>query len=266
MKYSNNTLFFHLDNNLLFSLRHFNLNFATHPSMMYLDKFVRALNSHKIPFIYTINAVPISYSLFCSECAKYLNLKTEEALKGIVFIIYDDPKPRYIKYPREEFQNWLNMRTGIWKTTLSVSTAAYKVAKRLKYNDFLELNEHIAMKSKVLLNSFEENFITLKLKCLINQLLVSGFLSECFKNTVFRLNGTQLNYLYFQGKTLHELVKVANEFKKGIDTRIAAEFNTPTQLDNSIVIGKTINTEFLEEESPLGFTFDQLKQLFITNG
>ncbi|MEE9379184.1 MAG: hypothetical protein V3V33_14250, partial [Candidatus Lokiarchaeia archaeon] len=60
--------------------------------------------------------------------------------------------------------------------------------------------------------------------------------------------------------------KIASEFKKGIDTRIAAEFNTPLQLKNFITIGQTINTEFLEEEVPLGFTSEQVKQLLITNG
>ncbi|GAH68600.1 unnamed protein product, partial [marine sediment metagenome] len=57
-----------------------------------------------------------------------------------------------------------------------------------------------------------------------------------------------------------------HEFKKGIDTRIAAEFNTPLQLKNFITIGQKINTEFLEEEIPLGFTSEQVKQLLITNG
>ncbi|MFX1453065.1 MAG: hypothetical protein ACFFCM_19680, partial [Promethearchaeota archaeon] len=57
-----------------------------------------------------------------------------------------------------------------------------------------------------------------------------------------------------------------NQFKKGVETRIAAEFNTPLHLENFITIGHTINTEFLENETPSGFTLKQLKQLLITNG
>ncbi|MEE9377442.1 MAG: hypothetical protein V3V33_05355, partial [Candidatus Lokiarchaeia archaeon] len=73
-----------------------------------------------------------------------------------------------------------------------------------------------------------------------------SILSKCLKNHLFRLNGSHLNYVYFQGKNLIEVAKIASEFKKGIDTRIAAEFNTPLQLKNFITIGQTINTEFLE--------------------
>ncbi|MFW9878072.1 MAG: hypothetical protein ACFFG0_33750, partial [Candidatus Thorarchaeota archaeon] len=97
-------------------------------------------------------------------------------------------------------------------------------------------------------------------------LLTLGFLNECIKNSIFRLSGTHLNQVYFQGKKLTELTDLANEFKKGIDTRIAAEFNTPLHLENYVTIGHTINTEFLEKEVPLGFTLKQLKQLLITNG
>ena len=48
--------------------------------------------------------------------------------------------------------------------------------------------------------------------------------------------------------------------------RVAAEFNTPINLENFINIGNTINTEFLEEEIPVGFKLKQLKNLFILNG
>jgi len=57
-----------------------------------------------------------------------------------------------------------------------------------------------------------------------------------------------------------------NEFKKGTETRIAAEFNTPLYLENDFLIGNTINTEFLEEEVPFGFNFEQSNRLLITNG
>ena len=95
---------------------------------------------------------------------------------------------------------------------------------------------------------------------------MSGFLCEVLKNKFFTRSGTHLNYIYFQGKTLMKLKEIAQDLKKGIETRIAAEFNTPLQLENFITIGNTINTEFLEEEIPLGFTVEQLKTLLIANG
>ena len=51
-----------------------------------------------------------------------------------------------------------------------------------------------------------------------------------------------------------------------MEVKIAAEFNTPLHLENNVAIGSTINTEFLEEEVPLGFKFEQLNRLLITNG
>jgi hypothetical protein len=96
--------------------------------------------------------------------------------------------------------------------------------------------------------------------------LNSGFLLETLKNKSFRLEGTHLNYLFFQGKALISLTEIAPEFKKGVETRIAAEFNTPLHLENFINIGNTINTEVMEKEVPVGFLLDQLHHLLIANG
>jgi hypothetical protein len=70
----------------------------------------------------------------------------------------------------------------------------------------------------------------------------------------------------FQGKTLLLVTEISDQFKKGIETRLAAEFNTPLHLTNFIEVGHTINTEFLENEVPMGFTLEQLRNLLITNG
>jgi len=72
--------------------------------------------------------------------------------------------------------------------------------------------------------------------------------------------------LMFQGKTLMFLTEISDQFKKGIETRLAAEFNTPLHLTNFITIGSTINTEFLEREVPMGFTLEQLQNLLVLNG
>jgi len=262
----NNCLFILIDEHLLLAKKMFNLGFANHPSLVYSGKFFRALISHKIPFVYTLNSIPIYDELFSKECTKYLNMDTKKSLEGIFFITLDGPNTRNVKYPKEEFYNWLDKRSGLWKINLTLSTTSYKFSNRFEMGDFKELEKKVDRNSKVLRKSFENNFSRFKLMRLNKKLLISGFLSECFKNNEFRLGGTHLNYHYFQGKKLIELAEVANEFKKGIETRIAAEFNTPMHLNNFISIGHTINTEFLEEEVPLGFTSKQLKHLLITNG
>jgi len=260
------SLFILINKQLLLVKKMFNLRHADHPSLVYPDKFFRALINHKIPFAYTLNAIPIFGWLFSKQCLKFLNEKTYDSLDGIIYYTLDQPDARNVKYPRAKFYGWLNMRSGIWKTNLTLSTTSYKFSNRFKVEDFIELEKIATTNSKILSRTFEDNFLTFKLMKLYNTQLISGFMSESLKNTKFWLGGSHLNYLYFQGKKLMELTKVVNEFKKGIETRIAAEFNTPMQLDNFILIGQTINTEFLEEEVPLGFTFDQLKRLLITNG
>lgn len=259
-------IFVHIDNQLLVASKIFNLKFANQPTLTYFDKFIRGIDNHKISFNYNLQVIPVSTDPFPRECSKLFNENTKESLEGILYRTLDKPNVKYVKYPKIEFEKWLDMRSGIWKTMLTISTSSYLFTNALKLEDFIELNQELSTNAKILKRAFEDNFLNFKLVELKSQLLISGFLSECLKNHLFRLNGSHLNYVYFQGKSLIELAKISNEFKKGIDTRIAAEFNTPLQLKNFITIGQTINTEFLEEEIPLGFTFEQVKQLLITNG
>jgi len=259
-------IFAYIDNQLLLASKIFNLKSAVHPTLTYFDKFIRGIGNHKINFNYNLQVVPVSADPFPRECSKLFNEKTKESLEGILYRTLDKPDAKYFKYPKIEFEKWLDMRSGIWKTMLTISTSSYLFTNDLELENFIELDKELSVNSKVLKRTFEDNFLNFKLVELKNQHLISGFLSECLKNHLFRLNGSHLNYIYFQGKNLIELAKIVNEFKKGIDTRIAAEFNTPLQLRNFITIGNTINTEFLEEEIPLGFTFNQIKHLLITNG
>jgi hypothetical protein len=261
-----NVLFAYIDNTLLLASKIFNLCSATQPALTYFDKFIRGIGNHKINFNYNLQVAPVSTDAFPRECSISFNEKTQEDLEGILFHPLDKPDVNYVKNPKLELEKWLDMRTGIWNTMLTISTSSYLYTSDLKFDDFIELDKKLTRTSKLLKRTFEDNFLNFKLVELKSQVLSSGFISECFKNHNFRLNGSHLNYVYFQGKNLIELAKIVNEFKKGIDTRIAAEFNTPLQLKNFITIGRTINTEFLEEEIPLGFTFEQLNQLLITNG
>lgn len=266
IKRMKNAIFAYIDNQLLLGLKIFNLNAAAQPSLTYLDKFVRGIENHKICFNYNLQVFPVQANPFPRECSKRFNQKTDESLEGILFHPLDKEDVKFVKHPRLAFEKWLDMRSGIWNTMLTLSSSSFLYTNNLDFRDFIELYNRLSVNSKILKSTFEDNFLNYKLVELKARVLISGFLSESIKNHHFRLNGSHLNYVYFQGKNLMELAKIANEFKKGIDTRIAAEFNTPLQLRNFISIGHTINTEFLEEEIPLGFTLDQFKNLFITNG
>lgn len=266
VKRMRDVIFAYIDKQLLLGLKIFNLIAAAQPSLTYLDKFVRGIENHKINFNYNLQVFPVLANPFPRECSKAFNQKTDESLEGILFHPLDKEDVKFVKHPRLAFEKWLDMRSGIWNTMLTLSTSSYLFTNNLDFRDFIELHQKLSVNSKILKSTFEDNFLNYKLVELKAGVLISGFLSESIKNHHFRLNGSHLNYVYFQGKNLMELAKIANEFKKGIDTRIAAEFNTPLQLRNFISIGHTINTEFLEEEIPLGLTLDQFRNLFITNG
>jgi len=263
-------LYIHINNILLLGIKMFNLRSAIQPSFAMPDKFFRAMNNQKTPFIYTLNAAPIEKNEFITKCTKQLNDKTIDELEGIIFYTLDGESPRYYKNPDIEYLNWIEKRTGVWKTSITISTSSYKFTNTSTIEDLkkhiYELENELYYNAKNMGKVFQNNFKKFSLTQLQSQLLISGFQNECFKNTIFRLSGTHLNHVYFQGKKLGEFANLINEFRKGLETRIAAEFNTPLHLENFITIGHTINTEFLEKEVPMGFTSQQLKQLLITNG
>jgi len=264
-KSCNDILFVNTNNKLLTAIKTMNIGRSIQPTLAYPDKFFRALNNHHAPYIYTLFASPISSHTFAQECLKSINERTYEALDGIAYRAFDKPSPK-IKHPRIEFDNWLQMRSGVWKTILTISTFSFKFIHELDVSDFVELATELDIRSSSVKDAFENNFIKLQLGYLRKKLHVSGFIGGCLKNVNFDLTGTGLTYLYFQGKNLIHLSKISSEHKKGLDTMIAAEFNTPIHLSNHAIIGKTFNTEFLEEETPLGFTLQQYKSLLITNG
>ncbi len=258
-------LFANINNELLTAVKIMNVRMAIQPMLAYPEKFFRALNSHQIPYAYSLYASPISPHIFAKECSKSLNERSLEDLNGILFVRLDEPNLK-VKHPEIEFSNWLQMRSGVWKTFLTITAISYKYIIKLDINDFFELGAELSTNAMVMKDAFEDNFLKLILTDLNKHLMVSGFIGNCFKNMNFNPAGTRLNYLYFQGKNLMRFAKISGEFKKGLTTKIAAEFNSPIHLANHAIIGQTINTEFLEEEKPLGFTFEQFKRLLITNG
>ncbi|GAG56314.1 unnamed protein product, partial [marine sediment metagenome] len=86
------------------------------------------------------------------------------------------------------------------------------------------------------------------------------------KNKFIRREGSYLPYTLIQGVVLSNINKIMDELKKSIKTQVAAEFNTPLNLQNQIIVGNTINTEFCREEIPFGFKLNQVRNLLINGG
>ncbi len=270
LKELKDTLFFNINNKVLVASKIYNLREAIQPSFAMEGKFITSMIQQKSSFIYTLNAAPIDRREFSNEPAKKLNDKTKDELEGIIFHTLDKKTIKKYKYPKAEFINWMEKRTGIWKSSFTLSTSSYRFINESHHEsltqDCYELENELHYSAVNMMKVFQKNFKKLSLVPLQSKTLISGFQGECIKNFNFRLTGTHINYLYFQGKKLIELTNLANEFKKGMDVRIAAEFNTPLHLENHINIGHTFNTEILEKEVPLGFKLEQLSKLLITNG
>jgi hypothetical protein len=247
------SIFLYINKKLLIDIKIFNLRYVAPGQWNFPDKFFRSVMSQGIPFTYTTIMAPIGIDAFNKECFSYL----KEKIKTDLLKNFSSPI---------ESEDWLTWRSGIWRTILNLSVASYKFIPFLDKYHFHEIEEELKPRAETLYNAFQMNYPNFKLIELDNRKLISGYLSIILKHKFFRFNGTHLNYILFQGKSLIKLTTIVNELKKGIETRIPAEFNTPLRLKNFINIGHTINTEFLEQEIPLGFTYDQLRNLLITNG
>ncbi|MBA7519448.1 hypothetical protein ES705_11526 [subsurface metagenome] len=256
-------IFANIQNKMLIGVKLLNLGAAVQPMLAYPDKFFRAINNHKLYFNYFVNATPADERMLSKECFNHYNKKTRDQ-----FTIAWDDIPKFDKndYPLEDYQNWLEMRSGIWKTYLSIAINCYEEIDPNSEMRVLDMVYELEEKAVILKKSFEQNFLRLRLVEVWKDQLLNGFVSNALKTRDFNFNNTGLDYLYFQGKNLINLISISNEFKKGLETRIAAEFNTPLHLKNDLLIGKTINTEMLENEVELGFTYDQVKRLLVTNG
>jgi len=256
-------IFANIQNKILIGVKLLNLRRAIQPMLAYPDKFFRAINTHKIFFNYFVNAIPADKRMLSKECFKQYNKKTRDQFT----ITYEEiSQLDKNDYPSEDYQNWLEMRSGIWKTYLTIAINSYEEIDPNSETKAPDMAYKLEQKAGILKKSFEQNFLRLRLAELGTNRLLNGFASIALKTHDFKYDNTKLNYLYFQGKNLIKLIAISNEFKKGLETRVAAEFNTPLHLKNDLLIGKTINTEMLENEVELGFTREQVRQLLITNG
>ena len=255
------SLFLHIDKSLLVGLKMSNLQQAspvftkTKEYENVPDKLFRPLLDLKIPFTYTICISPITYYLFDKKpMNRFLNLMGRSSINNI-------------KTDMKGY-NWLAMRNGVWQTmfTFSTTTSLYTDFTRNKISSILQIEDLLKQKIDSIISTFKGNFFGFEFEHLKNQYLLSGYNFEILKNKLFSYEKTHLNYLMFQGKSLILLTYISDQFRRALETRIGAEFNTPLQLENFVNFGNTFNTEFLEEEIPVGLLLEQIHNLLIVNG
>jgi hypothetical protein len=254
-----NILFIHSNKKILTAIHLFNVKYALPPQFLSKDRFIarieklfRAIVSKKLPFTYTLITSPLFYENF-----------EKEGLKHIIPSVARELRQRKTEY---EWQQWLDMRNGIWRVIDLFSVQEHIYSTHIDEFSLEKIAEKLNHRSNAFLTLFKANISNYELEALNARKIFPAIYTTFLKTKFFRMNGSHLNYLLLQGKTLINLIELSSVFKKGIETRLAAEFNTPLNLSNFITIGQTLNTEFLKEEVPAGFTLDQVKNLLIVNG
>jgi hypothetical protein len=247
------TLFLYVNRNLLIGLQMLNLKYVIPPPFCDITNFYQAIIQQKLHHAYTIFNQPLDGDDFYKNGFDSLKLETQKQLKRN-------------GYSEQLMENWMNMRSGMWNSTLTIAVTSYQAVDDLHFEDLVSTADNLSTKTHVMKGIFDMNFSNFELVALKGNTLLSGFLFTCLKQNLFRHQGTHLNYVMLQGHTLAPLSTVSDALKKGVETRIAAEFNTPLHLENDIVIGHTINTEVLEKEVAVGFTHAQVKNLLISGG
>ncbi len=246
------SVFFHVENRLLIGMKLVNLKHVYNRPFCLLGKFIESLNNHKVNFSYTLKNQPLSfYDFYHNGGKKYLTPQW----------FY---KTRFQKEIQEE--RWLGMRYGMWFTMLTMSVNSYKFVDTLNDAVFSEMEEDLISQIDELQGAFDINFQAYEIEVMRTSTLISGYLFSVLKHNLYRLNGTHLNYVMFQGAYMYPLTEIVDVLKKGVHIEIAAEFNTPLYLENFITIGHAFNTEVLETEVAFGFTREQLHNLLIMNG
>ncbi len=247
------TIFYQVKGKTTGGIKMANVYFCNPPPYCNPAKFYESLNKEGTPFTVSFQLKPLNFKKFDEEGFDYLN----EREKILLMAFRNNPEGR---------DAWLRDRAGMWSVITTYSTSVVSNSPSLDYETIDKIERTLIEQMGVLKAAYGNNFMNFKLKQLRGNLLESCFELEVLKNRFFRRNGSHLNYLLYQGKTLNFLTMIANQFKKGVETRLAAEFNTPLQLKNDIVVGSTINTEYLEREVPAGFLIEQARNLFLTNG
>ena len=247
------TLFYQTEDGYLGGIKQLNLSFANPPIIALPYKYYQAIIQQGINFVYTFQASPISYEQFTNKFSKFLSDKEKNHMQ-------------YKLNNSVKQSNWLGQRRGIWRTILTLSTSVSIFSSQASIQNLEKIEEELQNNILILQNAFSSNFSNCHFTSLHSKVLEMGIIFETLKNNCFRNNGTHLNYLIFQGNLLASLIWLSDLFKKGIETKIATEFNSPLYLENFINIGKTINTETLTKEVYAGFTKAQLDNLLIMNG
>lgn len=246
-------IFFHSEYGFTGGIEAFNVRKIPQPLYFNKNKLYHPLVGTGTSFSTTLSAAPISFYTFSKVGYKKLSRYARNHLC-------------YKVQSEEAREIWMVQRAGMWKAEILLTTQAYRYAKKVSSDLLHEIESELHENSQKLSSLFRIQYSGCELESLQTNRLESALLMCAVKTRNTRLGGSHLKYMLLQGLDFYPFMDIDNSFKKGIETKIAAEFNTPLHLDNEISLGHTINTEFLEQEITAGFSLEQARQLLIING
>ncbi|MFW9987739.1 MAG: hypothetical protein ACFFC3_03710 [Candidatus Odinarchaeota archaeon] len=255
------SLFMHIDNQLLIGMKMVNLKYIYNNYYYRIDpKYdsrlehtIEFLNTENINFTYTLKNEPLFYYTFAHNGLKNVYERQRKYLLQNIIT-------------KREEEQWLLYRKGMWYSFLTFAINNYKLTNTLESDIIEEMEETLNFQMDTLRGAFESNFQSFEIEDLKTNRLTMSYLFSVFKHNKFKINGSHLYYLMLQGDTLTPLSTPVSVLRRSIESRLPAEFNTPTFLRNFIIIGHTINTEVLKKEIPFGLLYEQAKNLLIVNG
>jgi hypothetical protein len=247
------SIFFHSNEGISGGIQALNVRHIPQPLFFDENKLYHPLVGTGTSFSISVSAVPISFNAFEKEGYKKM---TRRARNDLCWNVRSE----------EARTIWMVQRAGMWKAEMILTTQAYRREKEVSFETLQEIELELHESRHNLSSLFSIQYSGCNLNGLEKNCLESAILMSVLKNRYTRLGGSHLKYTLMQGMDLYPFLEIDNAFKKGIETKIAAEFNTPLHLENEITLGHTINTEFLEKEVVAGFSLDQARRLLIING
>ncbi len=204
-------------------------------------KWFRSVLASKVPILYQWEATPVSFESFRSIAKK--NFASEYVAEGAEEESGAD---------QETFMSYWG---GFWLANGMIGTRYdYDLPDLISHESFTAPRKACTQQLRdlcaVTLNSFRDCGLV-RLRAQLMRAGVSIMSAHAIRGWE---SGSGICQFLMAGSTFAPYVQLMPDLKRGLETCIPAEFNTPTNLDNYIVLGNGLNTEILREEGPAGLS------------
>lgn len=216
-------------------------------------KWFRSVLTAQTPVIYQWEAKPVDFARFRSIGNK--DFASEHVAEGAANIEEDTQ------------ETFLSHWGGFWLVNGLVGTRYdYDLPELVTPKTFAEPHKATSKQLRELgaitLNSFRDAGLV-RLRA---QLMRAGLVIVSNQAIHGWESGSGFPQYLMAGTTFAPYVQLMPDLKRGMETCIPAEFNTPTNLDNYVVLGNALNTEVLKEEGPAGLSEQCLSSPMVVLG